>query len=378
MTPKRALIVVNGLLEPSGTVRALQYRPFFDRSREWNASFISRRSQKWTERSNRTRRPTVPLVVPLLHRPVAAYTHLWERRREDEIVRLAAGVDLVYLVKVPHLGLYQRLRALNGPVVVADFNDGLWLPAFQASGWTDLDAILETVDGVICENGHVAQYARRFNPHVVVVPDSPQLAEFDRRRGEVRRDPARTVLGWLGSPENVGALYRIWEPLEALMRKIPGLHLRVVGADRALLPRFEAVTWSAVSTYDQPRMVHEALGFDIGLFPMFHTEDGLARGNLKAMIYMSAEAAVLCEDYGENRTLVQHGVNGALAGTVDQWRQHLEWLATDRAARLQLASRGLETIRRQFSAAVVFDQLQAAFTQLFDATRSGRAVAVPG
>ena len=118
--------------------------------------------------------------------------------------------------------------------MVADFNDGLWLPAFQASGWNDLDAILGTVDGVICENGHVAQYARRFNPHVVVVPDSPQLAEFDRRRGEVRRDPARTVLGWLGSPENVGALYRIWEPLESLMRKIPGLHLRVVGAEYSL------------------------------------------------------------------------------------------------------------------------------------------------
>ena len=369
MPPRRALIVVNGLNEPSGTVRAEQYAPFFERSSEWNATFIGRRSQKWVQRSNRTNRPTAPLIVPLVHRPVAAYTRHWEQKREDEIVSLAAGVDLVYLVKVPHLPLYQRLAALRKPVVIADFNDGLWLPAFQASGWQQLDAILSTVDGVICENGHVAEYARRHNANVHVVPDSPQLDLFDRQRSHVGRDPGRTVLGWIGSPENVGSLYRIWEPLEALMQRVPNLHLRVLGADRHQLPRFESVRWSARPRFNQAVMIEEALAFDVGLFPMFHTGDGLARGNLKAMIYMSAEAAALCEDYGENRTLISDGVNGALAGSMEQWLQKMEWLATDRSARVTMAARGLQTIRERFAAEVVFASLQQAFTSLMDASR---------
>ena len=115
-------------------------------------------------------------------------------------------------------------------------------------------------------------------------------------------------------------------------------------------------------------MVEETLAFDIGLFPMFHTQDGLARGNLKAMIYMSAGAAALCEDYGENRTLITDGVNGALASSMEQWLQKMEWLATDSAARQAMAARGLQTIREQFSAEVVFRQLQDAFTQLAGAT----------
>jgi glycosyltransferase involved in cell wall biosynthesis len=379
MPPRRALIVVNGLHEPSAIVRAEQYAPFFERSSEWKASFIARRSQKWVERSNRTNRPTAPLIVPLVHRPVAAYTRHWEQKREDEIVRVAADVDLVYLVKIPHLPLYQRLKALNKPVVVADFNDGLWLPAFQSSGWQQLDAILSTAHGVICENGHVADYARKHNATVQVVPDSPQLDQFDRQRPRVRRDPNRTVLGWIGSPENVGSLYRIWEPLEALMRRVPNLHLRVLGADRHQLPRFEAVSWSAKPRFNQAVMIEEALAFDIGLFPMFHTGDGLARGNLKAMIYMSAEAAVLCEDYGENRTLVTDGVNGALAGTMEQWLQKMEWLATDRPARAAIAARGLQTIRERFAPEVVFEELQRAFTRLADASgRSAQANQVTG
>jgi glycosyltransferase involved in cell wall biosynthesis len=362
--PRAALIVVNGLDEPSGTVRAAQYAPLFDRSSQWRASFIGRRSQKWTERANRTYRPSAPLVVPLLHRPVAAYMRRWERKREDAIVRLAAGVDLVYLVKVPHLGLYQRLRALGRPAVIADFNDGLWLPQFQRSGWQDLDEILRTAHGVICENAYVAGYARRLNPNVAVVPDSPQIELYDRRRAAIARGRDRIVFGWLGSPENAGSLFHIFEPLEAVARRVPNCHLRVVGADRHQLPRFERVSFSCLPRYGQDEMIRETLAFDVGLFPMYHVEDGLARGNLKAMIYMSAGAVALCEDFGENRTLIQDGVNGVLAGTPDEWAQKLERLATDRSARERIAQRGLDTIRRQFAADVVFAQLESAFTQL--------------
>jgi glycosyltransferase involved in cell wall biosynthesis len=374
---RHALIVVNGLNEPSGVVRARQYQPLFERSADWSASFIARCSPQWVGLTNRTRRPTVPLMMPLVHRPVAAYSARWARRREDEIVRQAAGADLVYLVKVPELSLYERLRALRRPKVVADFNDGLWLPAFQASGWQALDRTLSTVDAVICENPHVAEYARRRNANVHVVPDSPQLERFDQRRSMVRRDPSGTVLGWIGSPENAGSLFRIWEPLEALMRKLPNVQLRVLGADRWQLPRFESVRASYLPAFDQSAMVDEALAFDVGLFPMYHTGDGLARGNLKAMIYMSAGAAALCEDYGENRALIVDGDNGMLASTPEQWLDKMERLCTDRPTRERLASRGLETIRRHFAADVVFEQLQSAFTAIVDpaAVRPARPMA---
>jgi glycosyltransferase involved in cell wall biosynthesis len=363
---RHALIVVNGLNEPSGVVRAQQYAPLFGRSSEWSASFVGRRSPRWVELANRTRRPTVPLMMPLVHRPVSAYSARWEQRREEQIVREAARADLVYLVKVPQLSLYQRLRALNGPRVVMDFNDGLWLPAFQASGWQDLDAILATAHAVICENPYVAEYARRGNANVHVVPDSPQLDQFDQRRAAVRRDAAKTVLGWIGSPENVGSLFRIWEPLEALMRRVPNVELRVLGADPSHLPRFESVRWSCLPRFDQAAMISETLAFDVGLFPMFHTEDGLARGNLKAMIYMSAGAAALCEDYGENRALIADGDNGMLASTPEQWLEKMERLCTDKPARERIAARGLETIRRRFAADVVWAQLQSVFTAIAD------------
>jgi len=365
MAERRALIVINGLNEASGTVRARQYEPYFGADGPWTATFVERRSAQRVWRANRFNRPDVPLVQPLVHRPLQALTRRWERQRETEILQIAATVDLVYVVKVPDLGFYQGLRALNGPVIVADFNDAVWLPSFPE--WRDLDGILQTAHGVICENERVAGYARRHNQHVTVVPDSPQVEVFDRWRGRVTREPGVVTFGWLGGAENAGSLYRIFEPLEALAARMPQLRLRIVGADGLLLPRFESVRWSSRAHFDQETMVQEVLRFDVGLFPMFHTADGLGRGNLKAMIYMAGGCVALCEDYGENPALIDDGVNGVLAASPDAWLHKMEWLATDATAREAIAARGLQTIRDGFSAPVVARKLQAAFSQIVDA-----------
>ena len=66
---------------------------------------------------------------------------------------------------------------------------------------------------------------------------------------------------------------------------------------------------------------------------------------------------------------ISDGVNGALAGSMDQWLQKMEWLATDRTARASIAARGLQTIRERFAPDVVFEELQRAFTRLADAPR---------
>ena len=361
---KRVLVVLEWESLPSSRVRALQYRPHFDASDSWRAAYRLRRSEPLERLLARSRRPHIPLVMPLLHAPAAALVARWQAGREDAIATLAAECDLVYLVKVPDVALYRRLRALGGPRVVMDFNDGLWLPAFKAAGWQDLDAILDASDGVICENDYVAGYARKRNARVRVVPDSPQLEVFDALRAAVRRDPGRIVLGWVGGHENVGALYRILEPLEELFRRHPGLHLRVLGADAPLLPRFENVRWSCLPRYDQATMVREMLAFDIGLFPMFHNEDGKARGNLKAMLYMSAGAVAACEDFGECPRLVEDGVNGILAGEPGEWLAKLDGLVRDRERASRIAGAGLETIRSRFSTPGVFGQLVSALDQL--------------
>lgn len=361
---KHVLIVTDAdAYSPSGIVRALQYQPLFERSLSWRAEYTSRHSETLTRllwpQSHRSIAQRA--VVRALNAPLRVYRAHWERRREDEIVRRAAGCNIVHVIKVRETRLYHLLCALRRPRVLVDLNDAVWLPRF---GWHDLPAILREVHGVICENACVAEYARQYNSRVAVVPDAPQIEVFDRFRDHVTRNPQRVVLGWVGGPENIGHLYRILEPLESLFARFPQLHLRVVGGDDRGIPQFEHVRWSARSCYNQEEMVREVLAFDIGLFPLFHNEDARARGTLKAKVYMSGEVAAVCEDYGENPGLIEDGVNGLLASSPQQWYDRLERLILNPDERAAIARRGLETIRKRFTAAQVFAQLVAAFEEV--------------
>jgi glycosyltransferase involved in cell wall biosynthesis len=338
-------------------VRALQFEPRFKVSPDWQAAFMTRHSELLTRFLGDSR-----LAVRIARRPfrhiLRKYNKRWELRREDEIIERAKKCDLVSMVKSAGIRLYDRLSKLEGPGVVMDINDACWMPCF---GWTDLPETLQMVHGVICENEYIAKYARCYNNNVHVVPDSPQIEVFDPLRPTIRRDEDKVVLGWIGGAQNIAPLHQIREPLEALFSHFPKLHLRVVGADESRLPKFKHVRYSCRATYDQSTMVREVLRFDIGLFPLLRNEDGLARGTLKAKVYMSGGAAVVADHFGENPGLIRDGVNGMLASSLSDWHHKLQSLISDRCQRLRIAEQGLSTIRENFTVSHIFNRLIAAY-----------------
>ena len=273
--------------------------------------------------------------------------------------------SLLYcVVKCSAASLYRQVRQSSRAKLVLDLFDPIWLPLH---GWGDSHAIsaeLSEWDAIICENDYLAGCASPYNRRVFVVPDSPQIEVFDELRGTVRRDPQRITLGWIGGQTNVGPLFKLVEPLEALFERFPQLHLRIVGADPWRLPPFEKVRYSCRPTFNQEQMAREVLAFDIGLFPLFHNEQGRARGTLKAKVYMSGGAVAVCENYGENPKLIEDDVNGCLASSQDEWYAKLARLIIDADRRTAIAERGLATIRERYTATHMFGRLIGAFDKV--------------
>lgn len=359
MSRKRVMLLMDAARLPSSYTAALQYRDSF-RDAGYDALFVSRDEPHGFERRDRAANWAWRLRMRGRSHAMKADIR---RRWDDRIVEIAATCDVVYALKVPSLELHERILALQHPRLLVLFADAFWLPFAQERGWSDLERILRIAHGVLCVNEFTASYARRFNERIFIMNDSPQTEDFDRRRGEVVRDRSRTTLGWIGSPLTAGALYRIWEPLEGLFAEFADLHLRLAGTGAPSLlnlPRFEKVRWSAVPDYDQAQMIREVLAMDIGLFPLFRGEDALARGALKAAIYMSGEAAVVAQRYGENEQLIDDDVNGLLASTDQEWYEKIAFLIRNPEERRRIAERGLATVRERFSRARTFEQLRHA------------------
>lgn len=358
----RVLIVYNHLALPSTMVRALQFRQLFDTDSEFEVDFIGRTSERMNQFMQRWPwRPSLRAPALFAERKVI-------ERRESKIVEMARNYDLVMMTTVPSWSLHQRLCDLPNTLVVTDLIDALWLPWFQQFGWEHVHEMLQTSDAVICENQYTADYTLQHNPAVHIVPDSPQLEVFDKYRDTVNRDSSRITIGWIGGSNTADQLYQILEPLEDLFGQHKNLHLRLVGAHEDRLPRFAKTKFSVVESYDQQKMAQEALAMDIGIFPLFHTDESLYRGTLKTRIYMSGGAAVIGQRFGENCDLIESGQNGLLASGNVEWTQCLERLVTDPSLRQRLSVGGLETIRQNYSREACYQSLTGCLKQILNHT----------
>jgi glycosyltransferase involved in cell wall biosynthesis len=351
---RRLLVVLDSLSLPSSYASALQYRePLIEAG--YDVRFIVRDQPEGFEQRDRAANWAWRLRMPRRsHRMKSDIRRRWD----DRIVELAREYDVVYAVKIPSLELHERILAA-GPRLLVLFTDALWLPWARERGWDDWERILSIAHGVLTVNEFTAARARQYNPRVFIMHDSPQVEDF----GTPVKDPNLITLGWIGSAATATSLFRIWEPLETLFGRYANLHLRLVGTGAPSLlnlPRFENVRWSARESYDHDSMIEEVLRMDIGLFPLFRGDDALARGALKAAIYMSGEAAVVAQRYGEAPELIEDGVNGMLADSDREWIEKIAYLIDHPAERRAIAARGLATARERFSRARTFEQLRHA------------------
>jgi glycosyltransferase involved in cell wall biosynthesis len=349
---KRVLIITEaGKAWPSGWVRALIYQDLF-RTRNIRVDYMTRQAP-WLANLQGT---AGPIFSRLLNAGLAGILSRLSvqiaRAREQVITRWARKhYDAIYLQKTGSFELVCALRQVCDARLVFDLNDAVWLPANAAYAKGKVREILGAVDAVTCDNPHGLAFARSYNQNVFLVPDPAQFELFNQHRNCVPKSDTLLILGWIGGPFTLFNLFSIWEALEALFSRHEGITLRLVGTgyNRFLLPRFEKVRFSTVPYYSQSDMVREVLGMDIGLFPLFDVEDSLARGILKATIYMSGETAVIASPRGQLVELIQDGVNGMLANSTAEWIEKLELLITDHALRKRIAAAGLETVRRDYS-----------------------------
>ncbi len=362
---KRVLIVTEtGDAWPSGHIRALIYKDLFAAD-GIEVRYVSR-SLPWLTRM--IEQPPNRIINKLfslgLRWPLAYLHSKLAIAREMQIVRQAQGYDTIYLQKVNSWSLISTLRRETRARLVYDVNDGVWLPSRAGFAGGKFRDLLKTVDAVTCDNPFGLEFARPYNAHGFLVPDPSQVELFDQSRIRSNRADSSIVLGWIGSPATLFNLYSIWEPLEKLFARFDNITMRIVGTgyDRLLLPRFEKVRYTTLPFYSQPDLIREVLQMDIGLFPLFDVEDSLARGILKATVYMSGEACVITPPVGQNCQLIADGENGVLALSKGEWLDRLTTLVEDTDMRKRMAGAGLRTVREGFSLQHCYNQLLGALT----------------
>jgi glycosyltransferase involved in cell wall biosynthesis len=204
---------------------------------------------------------------------------------------------------------------------------------------------------VIAGNSYLADYARRYNTKVTVIPTCVDTRRWipaprgHRAGDEAARPP---VIGWIGSPTTGPYIRSLGDVLQRVAAERP-VRVRISGAGRPWAlsgVSVEQVEW---------RLEREVELFntcDIGVYPL--ADDDWARGKcgFKAIQFMACGVPVVASAVGVNREIIQDGVNGFLASTPDEWHCKITRLVDDVELRRRFATAGRETIERRYSLAV--------------------------
>lgn len=295
-------------------------------------------------------------LMKLLHQP----GHLGAKAAEfgAACVRRMAHVaavrryDVVLIHRAACLAgpaLFERVIKLFRKPVIFDFDDAIYLlhttDANRRFGWLKFPGKTATLcrinSHVVVGNGYLADYARRYNPRVTVIPSS---VDTDRYRDHATNGGKGFVVGWMGSSTSQTHL-EMFAPVLRQMAERRKLEFRIVSDRKPVLPGVEHV-WRAWS----PKTETEELSqFDIGIMPI--PDDEWARGKcaMKALLYMSMGIPTICSAVGANCEVIRHGENGFLAATPEEWLSNLEQLVDDPALRKRLGEAARRTVEESYS-----------------------------
>lgn len=270
------------------------------------------------------------------------FGQLFKLRKYDVILiyRAAAVVGPAF---------FERLLKLTGKPIIYDFDDAIFMTHVNESnrlfGWAKFakktNSICRLSDAVTVGNEWLADFARQHNPNVKIIPSSVNTEIYVPKP---KQNNEKVIVGWTGSSTSQTHLEKFVPLLRTISQKLPiEIH---VHSDRS--PELDDVpfVWHKWSAETEVDIISK---FDIGIMPMPDDEWSLGKCSMKALLYMSLAVPTVCSDIGMNRQVIQHGENGFLAKTDEDWFNAIETLVNSRDLREKIGEKSRQTVVEKYS-----------------------------
>lgn len=206
------------------------------------------------------------------------------------------------------------------------------------------DEVIRNSRYVIAGNRILAEYARRHNRNVSVIPTVVDCFKFWFKPPADGGSPI--TIGWVGSRSTAPYLSLVEPALKRLEEAHPGkIRFRFFGCPdyKPGLTSFESLP------FDLAHEVENIHSLDIGLMPLPDTTWTRGKCAFKAIQYMACGVATVSSPVGITPDLIQHNLNGLLARSEDEWFDCLDRLVRDFELRRRIAIEARRIIENEYS-----------------------------
>jgi len=281
------------------------------------------------------------------------------------------GFDVLWVEKefLPWVPFCVEWLAIKRDVpFVADYDDAIFHkydlnvnPLVRTVLGTKIARVMSRAALVTVGNQYLGQYAKGAGAkRVEVLPTVIDLKRYPPRQ------PGRSIcvtVGWIGTPSTSHYLYLVREVLDRVCKELRA-RIMLVGSGSMRLEGMpvEIHTWLEDTEYDK-------LGaFDIGIMPLPDEPWERGKCGYKLIQYMACGIPVIASPVGINREIVEHGKNGFLADSQDEWLEYLRILISSRELRLVMGAEGRARVEREYSVQVTAPRLARWLREVSEST----------
>lgn len=274
-------------------------------------------------------------------------------RRWGLVFRLKKA-DYVFVHReVAHIGppIFEWLMAKVLRIkYIYDFDDATWLPNYSETNarfnrlkaYWKVKYCIKWAHKVTAGNDYLANYAKKFNQNVEVVPTTIDLENHHTEKTDQNRKPL--VIGWTGSHTTMRYLDFIVPIIEQLEQKFDfEFHVISNEAPQYKLKSLKFIKWNKTSEIKDLARLH------IGIMPL--EEDIWSKGKcgFKALQYMALKIPTVASPVGVNSTIITDEENGFLCTTPEEWEKVLTQLLQNQSLRQTIGEKGFKTIEDRYS-----------------------------
>lgn len=295
----------------------------------------------------------------------------WGMRDDNRLANIVHTFDAVILPRL-HWPIEERAKAdiwfnalhKANLAVIYEVDDDLFSDDFarrlvQQHGKSPVEAAerrdcilhaLRSCDGATVSGQRLATMVREYTDKpVVVVPNYIDLRWFKGVQKLAERKVPGLTIGWAGGNRPDVDVEMMAEAWARIAKRYPHVTFVIQGHhskaiyDRVPNERIAMLDWMPIDTYPAG-----LVNIDIGCCPLGNTIFNRAKTYIKAMEYAASNAAVVASPtvYGQ---IIEHGVDGFIASTVDEWELYLSRLVEDYTLRHDMSKTLLAKVRKNHS-----------------------------
>lgn len=269
---------------------------------------------------------------------------------------------LFKLRKADHIFIHREVAHVGPPIFewfiakvlrrkyIYDFDDAIWLPNYSETNakfhrlksYWKVNYCMKWAHKITAGNEYLASYARQYNSNVEIMPTTIDTEHHHNIVCDHEQEPL--VIGWTGTHTTMRYLDELIPILQELEKKHTFKFLVISNeAPSYKLNSLEFLKWKKETE------IEDLSKINIGVMPLQHDIWSEGKCGFKGLQYMALEIASIMSPVGVNRSIVQDGVNGFLAGSPEEWKEKLILLLENKELRLKLGKAGKKTIEESYS-----------------------------